>query len=56
MVRNDALSKKNKTILQFLEILNFEGHQNRIYGDLLNGWIFPIGQSGGSVINGAYPI
>ena len=35
----------------FLEILNFEGHQNRTTGSrvtalLLNGWIFPIGQSG----------
>ena len=31
--------------------LNLEGHQNRITGSrvtaiLLNGWIFPIGQSG----------
>ena len=50
----------------FLEILNLEGHQNCITGSrftaiLLNGWIFPIGQSGeashgGSVINGAYPV
>ena len=51
MVRNGAFSHKIDYINIFLEILNLEGNQNRITGSrvtaiLLNGWIFPIGQSG----------
>ena len=51
MVRNGAFSHKIDYITIFLENQNFEGHQNRITGSgvtaiLLNGWIFPIGQSG----------
>ena len=51
MVGNGALSHKIDYITIFLETLNLEGHQNCITGSrvtaiLLNGWIFPIGQSG----------
>ena len=51
MVGNGAFSHKIDYITIFLEILNLEGHQNLITGSrvttiLLNGWIFPIGQSG----------
>ena len=51
MVRNSAFSYKIDYITIFLEILNHEGHQNRITGQrvtaiLLNGWIFPIEQNG----------
>ena len=51
MVGNGALSHKIDYITIFWEILNLEGHQNCITGSrvtaiLLNGWIFPIGQSG----------
>ena len=51
MVRNGAFSHKIDYITIFEEILNLEGHQNRTTGSrvtaiLLNGWIFPIGQSG----------
>ena len=51
MVRNSALSHKIDYIIIFLEILNLEGYQNCIRGSrvtaiLLNGWIFPVGQSG----------
>ena len=47
-----VLSVIKKTLLQlFQEILNLKGHQKCITGSrvkaiLLNGWIFPIGQSG----------
>ena len=51
MVENCAFSHKIDNITSFFEILNPEGHQNCITGSrvtaiLLNGWIFPIGQSG----------
>ena len=51
MVRNGAFSHKIYYITIFQEILNLQGHQNRITGSrvmliLLNGWIIPIGQSG----------
>ena len=52
IVRNGAFSHKIDYITIFVkEILNLKGHQNRITGlrvtaILLNGWIFPIGQSG----------
>ena len=51
MVRNGAFSHKIDFILIFKEILNLEGHQDRIIGSrvtaiLLNDWIFPIGQCG----------
>ena len=51
MVRNGAFSHKIDYIRIFLENLNLEEHQNRIIGSrvtaiLLNGLIFPIGQSG----------
>ena len=51
MVENCAFSHKIDYITIFLEILNLKEHQNGITGSrvtaiLLNGWIFPIGQSG----------
>ena len=51
MVRNGASSHKIDYIAIFQENLNLEGHENRIIGSrvtaiLLNGLIFPIGQSG----------
>ena len=50
MVKNGAFSHKIDYNIIFSEILNLEGHQNHItYSQitaiLLNGWIFPIGQS-----------
>ena len=55
MVGNGTFSQKNYQIKIFLEILNPEGHQNRITGSrvtaiLLNGWMLPIG--GASVVGG----
>ena len=51
MVGNGASSYKIDKIVIFKEILNPKGHQNCIIGSavtmiLLNGLIFPIGQSG----------
>ena len=51
MIKNGAFSHKRDYITIFWEILNLEGHQNRISGSrvraiLLNGLIFPIWQSG----------
>ena len=51
MVENGAFSHKIDYIPIFVEILNLEGHQNLISGSsvmpiLLNGWIYPMGQSG----------
>ena len=48
MVEDGAFSHKIDFATLFLEILNLEGHQNRITGSrvtaiLLNGWILPIG-------------
>ena len=67
MARNGAFSHKIDYITNFLEILNLEGHQNRITGSrvmaiLLKGWVFflldkvvkLVGVE--SVINGAYPV
>ena len=66
MVGNGAFSHKIDYITIFKEILNLQGHQNRITGSrvtaiLLNGWIFLLDKvvklvDGGSVINGAYPV
>ena len=47
MVENGVYSHK----IDYIEILNLEGHLNHITGSrvtaiLLNGWIFSIGQSG----------
>ena len=51
MVGDGAFSHKIDYVTIFLEILNPEGHPNRMTNSkvtaiLLNGWIFPIGQSG----------
>ena len=48
MVGDEASSQKIDYVSKFLEILNLEGHQNRITGSrvtaiLLNGWTSPIG-------------
>ena len=48
MVRNGAFGHKIDYLTIFLEILNLEGHQNRITGSgvtaiLLNEWILTIG-------------
>ena len=48
MVKDGAFSHKIDYVTIFLEILNLEGHPNRITGSrvtaiLLNGWILPIG-------------
>ena len=48
MVEDGALSHKIDYVTTFNEILNLEGHSNRITGSkvaviLLNGWILPIG-------------
>ena len=66
MVGNGALIHKIDYLTILEEILNLEGHQNRITGSrvtaiLLNGWIFLLDKvlklvGGGSVINGAYPV
>ena len=47
MVANGASSHKIDYITIFKEILNIKRNQNHITGSrvLLNGWIFPIGQS-----------
>ncbi len=55
MVTDGAFSHKIDYVTIFLEILNLEGHQNRITGlkvtaILLNGWILPIG--GASAVEG----
>ena len=55
MVEDGAFSHKIDYVTIFLEILNLEGHQNRITGSrvtviLLNGWILPIG--GASAVEG----
>ena len=51
MVEDGAFSHKIDYVTFFQEILNLEGHPNCITGSrvtviLLNGWIFPVGQSG----------
>ena len=48
MVEDGAFSHKKDYFTNFLEILNVEGHPNRITGSkftviLLNGWILPMG-------------
>ena len=48
MVKDDAFSHKIDYVSIFWEILNLEGHPNRITGSkvmviLLNGWILLIG-------------
>ena len=48
VVKDGAFSHKIDYFSNFLEVLNLEGHQNRITGSKvmaisLNGWIFPIG-------------
>ena len=48
MVENGALSHKIDYVAIFKEILNLEGHLNRITGSrvtaiLLNGWVLPVG-------------
>ena len=48
MVEDGAFSHKKDNVTIFLEILNLEGHPNRITGFrvtaiLLNGWILAIG-------------
>ena len=55
MVEDGALSHKIDYVTIFQEILNPEGHPNRITGSnvtviLLNGWILPIG--GASLVKG----
>ena len=50
MVTNGAFSHKIDYITSFYENISLKGQQNRITGPrvtaiLLNGWIFPIGQS-----------
>ena len=56
MVEYRAFSHKIEYAAIFFEILNLEGHTNRITGSkvtaiLLKGWILPIG--GASVVEGA---
>ena len=51
IVGNEALSHKIDFFTIFEEIQNFKGNQNRITGSrgtaiLLNGWMFPIAESG----------
>ena len=51
MVRNGAFGHKVDCLNILKDIFNLEGHQNSITGSrvtviLLNGWTFPIGQSG----------
>ena len=48
MVEDGALSHKIDYVAIFKEILNLEGHLNRITGSrvtaiLLNGWVLPVG-------------
>ena len=48
MIEDGALNPKIDYVTIFLEILNTEGHPNRITGSkvtaiLLNGWILPVG-------------
>ena len=55
MVEYGAFSHKIEYATIFFEILNLEGHTNRITGSrvkaiLLNGWILPIG--GASALEG----
>ena len=55
MVKNGACSHKIDYVLISWEILNLEGHLNRITDSrvtaiLLNGWILPIG--GASAVEG----
>ena len=55
MVGDGAFSHKIDYVTIFKEILNLEGHLNRITGSkvtviLLNGWILPIG--GASSVKG----
>ena len=50
MVGDGASSHKIDYVSKFKEILNLEGHQNRITGSrvtaiLLNGWTLPIGEA-----------
>ena len=56
MVRNGAFSHKIDFITTFLENLNLKVQQNRTTGSrvtaiLLNGWNFPIGQSGEAILD-----
>ena len=55
IVEDGAFSHKIDYVTMFQEILNLEGHSNRITGSkvtaiLLNGWILPIG--GASAVKG----
>ena len=55
MVEDGAFSHKIDYVTIVLEILNLEGHPNRITGSrvtaiLLNGWILPFG--GASLVEG----
>ena len=55
MVGDGAFSHKIDYVTIFLEIINLEGHPNRITGSrvtaiLLNGWMLPIG--GASAVEG----
>ena len=55
MIEDGAFNHKIDYVTNFLEILNLEGHHNRITGSrdtaiLLNWWILPVG--GASAVEG----
>ena len=61
MVEDGAFSNKIDYVAIVLEILNFEGHHNRITGSrvtaiLLNGWILSIDGAVEGLQNRGYPV